>query len=68
MHLLDRIAHWGRTSPEHIAHISNERTLTYGELAARSDALAAWLDCELGERRVPVAIQSRRCSSRFSLP
>ncbi len=60
MHLLDRIAHWSRTSPEHIAHISNERTLTYGELAARSDALALWLDRELGERRVPVAIHGHK--------
>ena len=60
MHLLDRITHWCRTSPNHIAHVSGDRTLTYGELGARSDALAAWLDRELGERRVPVAIQGHK--------
>ena len=56
MHLLDQIAEWVRSTPDHLAHISNDRRMTYGELGARSDALAAWLNAELGERRVPVAI------------
>ncbi len=56
MHLLDQIAEWVRATPEKMAQISNERSISYGELGARSDALAAWLDGVLGERRVPVAI------------
>ncbi len=60
MHLLDQIAEWIRTTPDQLAHISNDRRLTYGELGARSDALAAWLDRELGDRRVPVAIHGHK--------
>ena len=56
MHLLDQIAEWVRSTPDKLAHVSNDRKLTYGELGARSDALAAWLDRELGDRRAPVAI------------
>ena len=60
MHLLDQIAHWVQATPDKIAHISNDRRITYGELGARSDALAAWLDRELGDRRVPVAIHGHK--------
>lgn len=60
MHLLDQIAHWVRETPERIAQISNDRTITYAELGARSDVLAAWLDRELGDRRVPVAIHGHK--------
>ena len=56
MDLLERIARWTREAPERIAHISGERRLTYGELGAQSDALAAWLDAELGTNRDPVAM------------
>ncbi|MEK0449956.1 MAG: D-alanine--poly(phosphoribitol) ligase, subunit 1 [Verrucomicrobiota bacterium] len=60
MHLLDQIAHWVRATPDRVAQISNDRTITYGELGTRSDALAAWLDRELGDRRVPVAIHGHK--------
>jgi D-alanine--poly(phosphoribitol) ligase subunit 1 len=60
MHLLDRIDHWGRTTPERIAHRSGTRTLTYGELLARSDALAAWIQNELGETHVPIAVHGHK--------
>jgi D-alanine--poly(phosphoribitol) ligase subunit 1 len=60
MHLLDRIDHWGRTTPERIAHRSGERTLTYGELLAQSGALAAWLESELGDSRTPVAVYGHK--------
>jgi D-alanine--poly(phosphoribitol) ligase subunit 1 len=56
MHLLDQIAAHVLTKPDRAAHISDTRSITYGELGAKSDALAAWLDSELGERCVPVAI------------
>ncbi len=60
MHLLDRIDQWGRTTPDRIAHRSNERTLTYGELLARSDALAAWIQAELGDTHVPIAVHGHK--------
>ncbi len=60
MHLLDRIDHWGRTAPERIAHRSGERTLTYGELLAQSDALAGWIEAELGVSRAPVAVHGHK--------
>src|SRR5258708_10805717 len=60
MHLIDRIDHWGRATPDRLAHRSNDQSLTYGELLARSDALAAWLDNELGESRAPVAVHGHK--------
>src|ERR1043166_8524002 len=59
MHLLDRIDHWGKTAPDTIAHIS-DTTLTYGQLLARSNALAAWLDAELPHDRSPIAVIGHR--------
>ena len=56
MHLLERIARWGKETPERAAHVSGERTLTYAELCTRSDALAAWIERELGGNRGPVAV------------
>ncbi len=60
MHLLDRIDHWGRTAPDRIAHRSGERTMTYGELLARSDSLAAWIQAELGDTHVPIAVHGHK--------
>ena len=56
MHLIDRIDRWGRETPDRAAHISGDRTLTYRELCTRSDALAAWIERELGANRGPVAV------------
>lgn len=60
MHLLDQIGHWVRTTPERLAQVSDARSISYAELGERSDAVAAWLDCELGDRRVPVAIHGHK--------
>ena len=43
MDIVAQIDHWGRATPERVAHISGGRALTYGELLERSDALAAEL-------------------------
>ncbi len=56
MDLIERIDRWGRETPDRAAHISGDRTLTFGELCARSDALAAWIEGELGGNRGPVAV------------
>jgi D-alanine--poly(phosphoribitol) ligase subunit 1 len=60
VHLLDRIDHWVRTTPDRPAHVSGGRTLTYGELGVRSDAVAAWLDAELGNDRSPIAVRGHK--------
>ena len=56
MHLIERIDRWGRETPKRAAHVSGERTLIYRELCERSDALAAWIEGELGANRGPVAV------------
>ena len=60
MHLIEQIDRWGHLTPDKPAHISEGRVLTYGELLARSDAVAAWLDAELGESRAPVAVHGHK--------
>ena len=60
MNLLERIDHWAIVSPEAIAHVSDERTLTYSELRKRSDALAAYLAERFGDDRAPIAALGHR--------
>jgi len=56
MDLIARIDNWGAIAPERPAHVSDGRTLTYGELRAQSDALASWLTEKLGDNRAPIAV------------
>ena len=60
MHLLDRIDHWIATTPERVAHVGCGRSMTYGELGCRAEALAAWLDAELGESIAPIAVRGHK--------
>ena len=60
MNLLERIDQWGIIAPEKVAHISGAETLTYGELRARSDALASHLDERFGDDRAPIAVLGHR--------
>lgn len=60
MELLAEIDRWGREFPDRIAHRSGERTLTYGELLARSDSLAGWLTSDLGDSRAPIAVRGHK--------
>jgi D-alanine--poly(phosphoribitol) ligase subunit 1 len=60
VNLLERIDHWAAVSPKAIAHVSDGRTLTYGELRKRSDALAAHLAQRLGADRAPIAALGHR--------
>lgn len=60
MNLLERIDRWAAVSAEAIAHVSDGRTLTYGELRTRSDALAAYLAERLGADRAPIAALGHR--------
>ena len=55
MEIIERIDHWGKVTPGHPAFRSGGRTLTYGELWQRSDALAAHLASSLPEK-APVVV------------
>ncbi|HMF81227.1 MAG TPA: D-alanine--poly(phosphoribitol) ligase subunit DltA [Candidatus Acidoferrum sp.] len=60
MNLIERIDRWAAVAPEATAHISDGRTLTYGELRRQSDALACYLTERLGEDRRPIAVLGHR--------
>jgi D-alanine--poly(phosphoribitol) ligase subunit 1 len=56
MHLLELIDRWGKTAPDRPAHVSGGRTLRYGELVRRSDALAGHLTRVLPADKSPVVV------------
>src|SRR5438445_10372506 len=60
MNLIERIDRWAIVAPEATAHISDGRTLTYGELCRRSDALACYLTQRFGNDRRPIAVLGHR--------
>jgi D-alanine--poly(phosphoribitol) ligase subunit 1 len=60
MHLLEQIDLWAHLSPDRQAHISDTRSLTYGELRTQSDTVAAWLEAEFGDSRAPVAVHGHK--------
>jgi D-alanine--poly(phosphoribitol) ligase subunit 1 len=60
MNLIERIDHWAEVYPEAIAHISGDRTLAYGELCRRSDALACYLTERFGDDRGPIVVLGHR--------
>jgi D-alanine--poly(phosphoribitol) ligase subunit 1 len=60
MNLIERIDHWAAVAPEATAHISDGRTLTYGELRSRAGALACYLTQRLGNDRRPIAVLGHR--------
>jgi len=60
MDLLERIERWGRETPERVAHISGEQTLTYAELSRRSSMLAGALSKQLAGDHSPIAVQGHK--------
>ena len=60
MTLIERIDHWALVAPEATAHISDGRTLTYGELRRHSDALACYPTERLGKDGRPIAVLGHR--------
>ena len=60
MNLIQRIDHWAAATPEAIAHLSGDRTLTYGQLRRFSDGLAFHLTKRLGDDRRPIAVLGHR--------
>jgi D-alanine--poly(phosphoribitol) ligase subunit 1 len=60
MNLIERIDRWAAVAPEATAHISDGRTLTYGELRRHSDALACYLTERFGDDRRPIAVLGHR--------
>lgn len=60
MNLLERIDHWAAVAPTASAHVSDNRKLTFEQLAAHSNALAAHLLERYGHDRTPVAVLGHR--------
>ena len=60
MNLIQRIDRWAAAAPEAIAHLSGDRTLTYGELRRRSDGLALHLAKRFGDDHRPIAVLGHR--------
>ncbi len=60
MNLLEEIDRRASGSPDRPAHVSEGRTLAYGELRARSDTLARHIAALLGDDRSPVAVQGHK--------
>ena len=60
MNLIQRIDHWAAAAPEAIAHLSGDKTLTYGELRRRSDGLASFLRKRFGDDHRPIAVLGHR--------
>ena len=60
MNLIQRIDHWAAATPEAIAHLSGDGTLTYGQLRRFSDGLAFHLTKRLGDDRRPIAVLGHR--------
>jgi D-alanine--poly(phosphoribitol) ligase subunit 1 len=60
MHLIERIDRWAAVAPEATAHISDGKTLTYGQLRRHSGALACYLTARLGEDHRPIAVLGHR--------
>jgi D-alanine--poly(phosphoribitol) ligase subunit 1 len=60
VNLLERIDHWVAVTPGGVAHVSGSRKLTFGELGARSNALAAHLLAKYTSDRAPIAVLGHR--------
>jgi D-alanine--poly(phosphoribitol) ligase subunit 1 len=60
VNLIQQIDHWAAAAPEAIAHLSGDRTLTYGELRRRSDGLASHLARRFGDDHKPIAVLGHR--------
>ena len=60
MNLIEGIDHWATAAPGAIAHLSGDRTLTYGELRRSSDELASYLTQRFSDDRRPIAVLGHR--------
>jgi D-alanine--poly(phosphoribitol) ligase subunit 1 len=60
VNLTQRIDHWATAAPEAIAHLSGDKTLTYGELRGRSDGLASYLTKRFSDDCRPIAVLGHR--------
>lgn len=60
MDLLDAAEHWARVAPERVAHESGGRTLTYGDLGAQVEAVAASLAAELPDDGSPIIVRGHK--------
>jgi D-alanine--poly(phosphoribitol) ligase subunit 1 len=60
MDIIESIDRAGQDYPDKIAHVSDDRTLSYGELAKKSDAIARYLAEKFPGDYSPVAIAGHK--------
>jgi D-alanine--poly(phosphoribitol) ligase subunit 1 len=60
VNLVERIDQWAEMAPDSTAHISGDRSLTYGELGRRSTTLASYLAERFPDDRSPIAVLGHR--------
>ncbi len=60
MTILESVRSWSAIAPSRVAHISSGSTLTFGELEAKSNSLAAYLASSLPESHLPVAVNGHK--------
>ena len=60
MNLIQRIDHWAAAAPDAIAHVSGDRTLTYGELRRSSNDVASNLTRQFSDDHRPIAVLGHR--------
>ncbi len=60
MNIIETFSYWARVAPEAVAHVSGDRSLTYGELDERSGRLAGYLTERFADNRSPIAVLGHR--------
>jgi D-alanine--poly(phosphoribitol) ligase subunit 1 len=64
MMIIEKIDQWGKVSPDHIAHRSGGKNMTYGQLIEQSNALASYISEQLkGDKaKSPVVVRGHKKS------
>lgn len=60
--IIEKIDKWGKVSPDHTAHISGGKSMTYGQLLEQSNKLAAYISEQLnGEKgKLPIVVRGHK--------
>ena len=54
--VIDRIDRWGQIAPDRLAHVSGNRSLTYGEMMRQANIVASYLAEALPDKSAPVIV------------
>lgn len=56
MDIIAQIDKWAEQVPDRLCYVHRDHQLTFGELKKRSDAIACWIQDQLGDDRTPLII------------